>query len=77
MHVVASLKQHMRLPCVCQLAGIQIQCDLVLLESIDVLWKKLNIEENEVTQEDSGTQLNLEEECEEFKRYSCILDMVV
>lgn len=40
------------LPCACQLAGIQIQGEHVLLESIHVFWNKLNIEEHKVTQED-------------------------
>lgn len=43
------------LPCVCELAGYQIQRELIPLDSIHVFWGKIFIEEHEVTQEDSGT----------------------
>ena len=42
------------LPCACQLPSLQIQGETILLESIHVFWKKLYIEEHEVTQENSG-----------------------
>lgn len=64
------------LPCVCQLVGIQIQGEVVPLESIHVFWKKSYIQEHGVTQEDSGTHLYLEQECEELKRYFSILDII-
>lgn len=48
----------------CQLACFQTQGDLVPLELIHVFWKKLHIDDNEVTHEDNGTQLDLEAGCE-------------
>lgn len=53
------------LTCACELVGYQIQREDILLESIHVFWKKLFIEEHEVTKEESGTHLDLKEECEE------------
>lgn len=64
------------LPCACELAGLQIQGDHIPLESIHVFRKKLYIKEHEVTNEDSGTQLNLEEKCEELNMYFITLDIV-
>lgn len=46
------------------------------LESIDMFWKKLFIEVHEVTEEESETQLDLEKECEELKRYFGTLDII-
>lgn len=37
------------LPCACELACLRIQGESILLESIRVFWKKLYIEEHEVT----------------------------
>lgn len=41
-----------------------------------MFWKKLYIEENEITKEDSWTKLDLEEEWEELKRYFSTLNIV-
>lgn len=38
--------------------------------------KKLFIEEHKVTKEESGTQLDLEEECKELKKYFSTLDII-
>lgn len=65
-----------KLPCACQLFGLQVQDEHVPLESIHVFWKKLYNQEHGVTQEDNGTQLDLEEVCEELKRYFSTLDTV-
>lgn len=64
------------LPCMCELTSLQIQGYVVPLESIHVFWKKLQIEEHEVTIEESGTYLDLEKEFEKLKRYFSILDIV-
>lgn len=64
------------LPCACQLVGLQIQGEFFPLESINVFFKKLYIQKHDVSEEDGGTQLYFEEECEEFKRYFITLDIV-
>lgn len=59
----------------CELANIQIQGDHVTLESIHMFWSRLHIKENEVIEEGSKTQLALNNECEELKRYFSTLDI--
>lgn len=41
-----------------------------------MFWKKLFIEEHEATEEESGTQFDLEEDCEKLKTYFDTLDIV-
>ena len=41
-----------------------------------MFWKKIFIEEHGVTKEESGTQLDLEDECKEVKKYFDTLDIV-
>ena len=64
------------LPCVCQLAGFQIQGLLIPLEPIHVFWKKLHIQEHTDGPEDSGSKMDLDAECEELKTYFNSLDIV-
>ncbi|XP_050876316.1 uncharacterized protein LOC127080021 [Lathyrus oleraceus] len=64
------------LPCASEFAGYQIQGEVILLESIYAFLKKLFIEAHEVIEEQSGTQFDLEEECEDLKKYFGILDIV-
>lgn len=61
---------------VCELAGYQIQGKLISLDIIHVFLEKIFIEEHEVTKEDSVTQLDLEEKCEELKKYFDTHDIV-
>lgn len=63
------------LPFECEPTNIQIQGDHVPLESIHVLYSKLHVEEHEAIEEETETQLDLNDECEELKRYLNTLDI--
>lgn len=70
------IKTTYALPYVCEVTGYQILGKPITLDSIHVFCKKIFIEEHEVTKEDRETQLDLEEECEELKKYFYTLDIV-
>lgn len=56
-------------PCACELENLQLQGDPIPLESIHVFRRKLHIKVDEAIEEESGTLLDLNDECEELKKY--------
>lgn len=76
MLMVTSLEQHMGYPVRVNLPVSKYKAVLFLLNQFMFFWKKLHIEERDVSHEESGTQLVLEVKCEELKTYFITLDTV-
>lgn len=76
MHVVASFKQHMVYRVHVNLLVSKYKAIMFLYNQFIFFWKKLNNEEHDVSHEESGTQLDLEAECEELKTYFSTLGFV-